>query len=146
MKNFRFALVVLVVLSAAAVIPAHAGLIINAGIDGTINSDPNSAAIVATINTAIGAYQSLFSNNITVKIYFQEMSTGLGQSTTGIYNIGYADFRAGLAAQYAISGNSNQGTALASLPTGTLNPVTATTGLNVSSADGRALGFNTPGV
>jgi hypothetical protein len=125
--------------------PAHAGLIITPTFDSSITSDPNAAAIEGTINTAINSYQGLFTNSITVKIYFQEMGSGLGSSNTGIYNIGYTSFRNGLAAQFASSGNSNQGTALANLPAGPNNPVTGSTGLNVSSANGRALGLNTPG-
>ena len=135
------------VLILGSTMPVYAGpFVITPTFDSSITSDPNAAAIEATINTAISTYASLFTNPITVKIYFQEMSSGLGQSTTSIYNIGYGTFRSDLATQFASSGNSNQGTALANLPSGPNNPVTGSTGLNVSSADGRALGLNTPGI
>src|ERR1051325_2461843 len=89
--------------------------------DASITGDPNSAAIECTIDTAISTYESLFTNPITVAIYFQE-GGGLGGSTTGYYNLGYANFLAGLTAEYALTGNSNQGTALAHLPAGPNNP------------------------
>lgn len=122
----------------------HAGLVINPTYDASITNDANAVAIKATIQTAINTYQGLFTNPITVNIYFQE-GGGLGGSNTGFYNIGYASFVSGLTANYAISGNADQGTALANLPSGPNNPLNGNTSLNVSSANGRALGFNTPG-
>src|SRR6266550_345451 len=62
------------------VAPVQAGLIINPTYDSSITSDPNAAAIEATIQTAINTYQSLFTNPVTVNIKFQEMSSGLGAS------------------------------------------------------------------
>jgi hypothetical protein len=120
--------------------PARADLTIIPTFDSSL-----MAADQAAINTAISQYESTFTNNITVSIYFTTMSSGLGRSLTGIYGIGYMNFVTGLQNQYNISGNANQGTALANLPTGSNNPVNGTTALLVSSADGRALGYNTSG-
>src|SRR4051794_6067443 len=55
--------------------PACAGLIINPTFDTTITSDPNSAALQADINTAIGIYQSLYADPITVSIDFRYATT-----------------------------------------------------------------------
>jgi len=135
----------LILLESAA--PANADLVIIPTFDRSITSDPNAAAIESTINTAISTYESLFTNPITVKIYFSEMSSGLGESFTGVvYNTTYQGFRNALNTQYGISGNANQGTAVANLPNTLNNPVSGTTVTYVTPADGRALGFNTPGV
>ena len=47
------------------------GLVINPVFDGSIVSNPNANAIETMIITAIGSYQSLFSDPITVSIYFR---------------------------------------------------------------------------
>ncbi len=119
---------------------AHANLTINATFDPSLD-----ASSVAAINTAIADYQSTFTNNVAVSIYFNSMTGGLGESNTGFYDIGYQAFRAGLQSNFTASGNPNQGIALANLPNTTNNPVTGTPDLNVSSADGRILLQNTPG-
>jgi hypothetical protein len=61
--------------------PAKA-LTINPTFGSTITSDPNAAAIEGVINTAIGVYQSKFTDPINVAITFNSMSTGLGSSST----------------------------------------------------------------
>ena len=48
-----------------------AGLVIIPIFDSSINNDPNSAAIKATINQAIANFESQFSDPITVTIKFQ---------------------------------------------------------------------------
>ncbi|MFI5366903.1 MAG: hypothetical protein ACHQ4J_14910 [Candidatus Binatia bacterium] len=52
-----------------------AGLVINATFDSSITSNPSSAAIAATINSAIGILQSLFSDPIIVNILFRYSTT-----------------------------------------------------------------------
>jgi hypothetical protein len=79
----------------AAGIPAQANLIITPAYDATITSDPSAGAIVSTINQAISTYQSLITNNVSVKIYFQE-GGGLGTSETFLYNGSYSSFYNGL--------------------------------------------------
>ena len=54
---------------------APTGLIINPTFDSSIIDDPNSAAIQAMIIRAIGIYESLFSDPITIEILFR-YSTG----------------------------------------------------------------------
>jgi CSLREA domain-containing protein len=126
---------------------ARTGLVIVPTFDSSITNDPNAAAIENTINTAIQAYENAYSNPITVQIYFEEMSSGLGQSNTGVvYDATYAGFRSGLAANQASSGQSDQATALAHLPNQTNNPVTGNADVAVTPANGRALGLNTPGL
>src|SRR4051812_49208021 len=60
--------------------PAVAGLVIVPTFDASITSDPNAVAIEGTINAAIQAYETGFSDPITVTIKFQEISTGLSSS------------------------------------------------------------------
>jgi hypothetical protein len=127
---------------------AHAGsLNIIPTFDSTITTQPGAAAIEGAINNAIGAVESNITspNNITVSIDFQAMSTGLGQSTTSIYSESYFAYYNGFK---AVATQPNQLTALASLGpapgSGTGNPVNGT-GMIITSAEGRNLGFNTPG-
>jgi len=122
--------------------PAHAG-----SLDIVPTFDPSIASVSgaeAAINAAISSVESNITspNNLTVSIDFQNMSSGLGESTTGFYNVGYSNF---YNAFKAVATQPNQLTALASLPNTTNNPVNNTPGLVVTSAEGRNLGFSTPG-
>jgi hypothetical protein len=54
---------------------APTGLIINATFDSSIIGNPNAAAIEAMINRAIGIYESLFSDPITIQILFRYATT-----------------------------------------------------------------------
>src|SRR6267143_611901 len=51
------------------------GLTIQATFDSSITGDPNAAAIEAMINRAIGIYESLFSDPITIEILFRYSDT-----------------------------------------------------------------------
>lgn len=143
-RVWRCAPIVVGLAVALAMVPAaQAGLIIQATFDSSITNDPNASSIENTINQAISQYENTYANPIKVNIYFKEMNSGLGQSNTGvIYNIGYAGFRSGLATNQAISGQSDQATALANLPNQANNPISNDTSLYVKPADARALGFN----
>ena len=121
------------------------GLVINPTFDSSITSNPNSAAIQATITQAIAVYQSLFSNPITISILFRysttmpsggSMGTRVALSGFVVYNIPWSTFIASLKAK-AVS--QNDATANASLPFASLS-----TYIVPSSAGGRAVGLNTP--
>jgi len=127
------------VLSSGA--PVLAGLVITPTFDSSITGDPNAAVIEGTINSAISVYESLYTNPINVQIYFTEMNGGLGQSEKVLYDLGYSNFRAGLAANQAISHQSDQLTALNNLPNTTNNPVNNTPDLAAPTALIKALGF-----
>ncbi len=76
--------------------PAQANLTIVPAFDSTIQNDPNSAAIEATINTAISNIESYIANPVTVNITFAEISTGLGQSQTYFAEVPYTEYLAAL--------------------------------------------------
>src|SRR5882762_6216692 len=60
----------------AATAPGYAnGLVIQPIFDSSITVNANAAAIEGTINQAIGIYDSLFTDNITVSILFRYSST-----------------------------------------------------------------------
>src|SRR5438128_3309675 len=59
------------------------GLIINATFDSSITGNANSAAIQAMINQAIGIFQSLFADAITVSILFRYSTTAPNGSPLG---------------------------------------------------------------
>jgi hypothetical protein len=125
--------------------PAHAGLVIDATFAPSIASVSGAEtaidAAIATLETDISS-----PNNITVSIYFNNMSSGLGESLTGIYALSYFNYYNALA---AVATQPDQLTALASLGgapgAGSPNPVNGTPNVIVTSAEGRNLGFNTPG-
>jgi len=123
----------------------QASLAIQATFDSTITGDANAAAIEGVINTAVQAYQSYFSNPVTVNINFQEMSSGLGQSNTwlaGPYS--YSSYRAVLA---GTATTSDDATAYNALPATNPIPGNSTGGITISSANYKALtggGITTP--
>src|ERR1700726_4621239 len=132
------------VMSAATV--GGAGLIINATFDSSILNNPNSAAIEAMINQAIAIYESLFTDPITISILFRYSTTSpdgtpmgsstLAESSFVSYPIPWNTFTAALRAD---AKTSNDTAANASLPSNAFS-----TNIVPSSADGRAVGLNTP--
>jgi hypothetical protein len=126
--------------------PAYAGLTINATFDSSITSQPDAAGIEGAINAGIAVLQADISNPITVNIYFAAMNTGLGESISSLYLGNYSDY---YNAFKAVATSPAQLSALASLgpapSPGGPNPVNGNSGLVITGALGRALGFNTPG-
>jgi len=125
---------------------AAAGLIIHPTFDGSIIDNPNSAAIQAMISRAIGIYESLFSDPITIEILFRYSDTTpngddfppnvLASSRSAQYTVLWNNFVNALRAD-ATTANDNK--AIASLPG---SPLSAN--IAPSSANGRAVGLNTP--
>ena len=120
------------------------GLIIHPTFDSSITNDPNSAVIQAMINRAISIYESLFTDPITIEIRFRYATTlpdgspltVPSRTLTVVYGIGWDIF---IPALRADATSSNDNIAIASLPTTALG-----TGFAVASANGRAVGQNTP--
>jgi hypothetical protein len=120
------------------------GLVIHPTFDSSITNSPNSAIIQATINRAISIYETLFTDPITIEIRFRYATalpdgtpvTGISQSLTVIYGIGWNIW---INALRADATSSNDNIAIASLPANALS-----TGFVAASANGRALGQNTP--
>jgi elongation factor P hydroxylase len=122
---------------------APTGLIIHPTFDSAI-----SPAIQAMIMRAIGIYESLFSDPITIEILFRYSDTApapsptpfppgvLSQSFFVPYDIRWNDF---ISALRADATTSNDNIANASLPGSALS-----TNIVASSANGRAVGLNTP--
>jgi len=125
---------------------APTGLIISPTFDDSIINDPNSAAIQAMISRAIGIYESLFSDPITIHIRFRYSTTApngdplpadvIAQSLSAQYTVSWNNFVNALRAD-ATTSNDNK--ANASLPGSPLS-----TNIAPSSANGRAVGLNTP--
>ena len=123
------------------------GLTIHPTFDNSITGNPNAAAIQAMINRAIGIYESLFSDPITIQIRFRYATTGpdgiplshglVSQSDTTVYtNVSSNTY---ISALRADARTSNDNIANASLPGNALSP-----NIRPASANGRALGLNTP--
>jgi hypothetical protein len=126
---------------------ALAGLVIAPTFDSSILTSANSAAIQNEINNAIGVYESLFTDNITVAILFRYSTlapngVALGANTLAasnytLYSIPYANYIGALTADQK---TPNDAIAIANLPGSPL-----ANRVDPSSADGRAVGLNTPG-
>ena len=134
----------LVVMTATTV--PTTGLTIHATFDSSITGNPNAAAIQAMINRAISIQESLFNDPITIQIRFRYAATGpdgspLAQGTVSrsdfvIYGIPWGPF---INALRADATTDNDNVAKASLPGNALSPT-----IKPSSANGRAVGLNTP--
>src|SRR5947199_513293 len=131
----------------APVVGASGGaLVINATFDSSITSDPNSAAIEAIINNAVSIFRSLFNDPITVSILFRYATTdpdgsplppgALAVSYSAVYAVPWNTYIDALKADAA---TANDATANASLSASALS-----TNVVPSSANGRAVGLNTP--
>jgi hypothetical protein len=123
------------------------GLVIIPTYDATITNDLRANAIEAMIISAIQKYQTLFNDPITVSIRFRfsgfrpdgtPLGTLVGASNTGIHQI---DWNAYIGALKADGTTVNDMNANGTLPTSALATIILT-----HSADGRAIGLNTPPV
>lgn len=124
------------------------GLTIQPTFDASITGDPHAAAIEAMINQAISIYQSLFTDPITVRILFRYATTEvngnplpnglLARSNYVYYQVPWNNY---INALIADGRTGNDTTANASLPGTALS-----NNILPSSAGGRAVGLNTPGV
>lgn len=123
------------------------GLVISPTFDISITNNPNAAAIEAMINRAIGIYESLFSDSVTVFILFRYSTTKPDGTAIGstaqialsnyvVYSPSWSTY---ISALRADAKTANDSTANGSLPA---NPLSAS--VAPSSADGRALGGDTP--
>ena len=125
---------------------ATPGLIIHATFDSSITGNPNAAAIEAMINRAISIHESLFSDPITIQIFFRYSTTAadgtplsagtISQSELVVYTIPWSDY---INALRADAKTSNDDLANASLPGAALS-----SNLKPSSANGRSVALNTP--
>src|SRR5437016_13634758 len=130
----------------AATTVATTGLIIHATFDSSITSNPNAAAIEAMINRAISIDESLFSDPITIQIFFRYSTTApdgtplspgtISQSDLVVYTFPWSTCINCLRAD---AKTSNDDLANASLPGTALS-----SNIKPSSANGRAVALNTP--
>ena len=124
------------------------GLIIHPTFDSSITNSPNAPAIEAMINRAISIYESLFSDAVTIQIYFRYATTQpdgtplpagiIAQSASPVYGVPWSRFISALTADAT---TTNDNVANASLPVNALSPNVGT-----HSANGRAIRLNTPPV
>jgi len=114
--------------------PANAAFIITPTFTTNITSDPNSAAIQASINSAIAVYQSTFTDNMTVRITFDKMSSGLGMSSTAFTSTSYTNYHALLIADGSTPDDATALAQLAALPYGGNT-------IDLSTANARAIGI-----
>ena len=122
------------------------GLNIHATFDSSITGNPNAAAIQAMINRAISIYESLFNDPITIQIRFRYATTSPngtplppGALAGSVFVYYTVPWNVGVAALRADARTINDNLAIASLPAMPLAPT-----VEPSSANGRALGGNTP--
>lgn len=136
---------ILLIAVLAATAPLQANLLIHPTWDTSITGNPNSAAIMGTIGTAISWYETTFADPITVDITFAAGSSGLGSTSFSLYLLTYQDFYNALLADAT---SPDDATALARLAvdgTGVNNPVTGSPQVFIKAPNARALGFATSG-
>ena len=125
--------------------PAAKALVINDYFDATIALDPNAAQIQQAILETTGRIASLYSNPVTVGIYFQQQpGFYLGASQSNYYFVPVGDYTA--ASQAVLASHPSDvvlAEALAHLGTGA--GADPTTNILTTSANLRALGFDAPG-
>ena len=148
MRYTKLALAVPVLLGLSAA-QAHAGLVITPTFDSSWSTDLNAAADQATINSLItNVYEKDFTNNVTVAIDFSDVNSGLGTTQGGTYGgFGYDDYRTKLTDVKSIAnGGDGNNAFLSNLPAGA-NPVPGNSAatIEVTPAQGRLLGYSTPG-
>lgn len=115
-----------------------AGLTITPTFDSSITNDPNAAAIQASINAAIAQIESYFLDPINVPITFQTQTSGLGGSSTPIFQMSYTDYRTALAGDAT---STDDATALAQdVPAQALSPVDGLDSMWVTAANLGSLG------
>jgi uncharacterized protein (TIGR03437 family) len=127
---------------ANASVPAQAITIVPV-FDKTITAQSNSQEIEDCINSVAAVYQGLFTDNVTVTILFRLAATdlqgnpvSLGRSLKPAYQRPYVSYLNSLTANKSTAHDT---TALSALP------AAITSQIRLSSALGRALGFNTAG-
>jgi len=111
------------------------GLVIQATFNANVD-----AVSQAVINNVIAFYENTFTNPITVNIEFYNMSGGLGTSVSPIYPVSYTSYRSAVMNNGA---SADDATAFATLPAGPGNTLNGNN-IGVTSANGRAIGLNTP--
>ncbi|HEX4665117.1 MAG TPA: NF038122 family metalloprotease [Chthoniobacterales bacterium] len=125
---------------------APGGLTINPTFDKSITNNPNAAQIEAMIMQAVALYESLFNDPVTVEIRFRYATTDpdgspipatdLARSVWVYYDISWNTYVTSLNAD---ARSAADGTGDATLP-----PVPLIQNVAVSSANGRAVGIETP--
>ena len=116
--------------------PSHA-LIINATYTNL------SPAVQAAIASTFAFYETTFTDPITVSFEFHDMSSGLGRNWTRFYFWEYQSYRSALIADAT---SVNDGLANATLGPGPNDPILNKQFITLKSANGRAVGLNTPGL
>jgi len=132
--------------AASATTVPTTGLTIHPTFDSSIIGNANAAAIEAMINRAISIYESLFHDPITIQIRFRYATTkpdgtplppgAIALSTSVIYTVPWSTYINSLRAD---GKTSNDFLANANLPGTALS-----SNILPRSADGRAVGLNTP--
>jgi hypothetical protein len=122
------------------------GLTIHATFDSSITGNPNAAAIEATINRAIAIYESLFRDPITIEIRFRYATTAPdgtpmppsrpGQGNLSVYAIPWNTYVNALRSDATTSNDH--------LANASLGNYFFSANIFPASANGRALGLNTP--
>ncbi len=128
-----------------AALPAHANISFDITYGSSITGLSYASAVEADINSVINEYESLISNNITVSVDFENMTSGLGESDTQVYeDLSYNTYCQDLKSTI---GATSVGTTIfgASGSIGTTcatnNPVTGSSDIDVKTADARAVGY-----
>jgi hypothetical protein len=107
--------------------------------DSSITSDSNAAIMEADINAAIAAFESNYTDAVTVNIMFvSDPTVGLGQSSTFGTAVSYQQYLAALKGRATSLNDSN---AISQLPNSANDPVIGGSQINLNLALARLLGL-----
>jgi hypothetical protein len=140
--KFTAALFVALLLSPWA---AHANLLIQPVLSGSV-----SGAAQTDIQTAITAIDSLYSNDVTIDVWFGEGAVSGGTTNSALATLSYANYHDALTLDAAANpGNTVLANALTYLPGGVHAPAGANdangrTGVAITSSLARGLGYIVP--
>jgi hypothetical protein len=133
----------LLVAGVFAAASARANLVIDPTFGSSITSLSNASAVEAGIDAAISRLDAAVENPITVKIQFDDMSGGLGESDTFFNALPYSQYLSDLKTDQVLSANDT--IAIHSLPVQTANPVNGNANIDLSLPLLRAIGESSLG-
>jgi autotransporter-associated beta strand protein len=137
--TFRHSITIGALLLMSALLAPADAAIVGVIFDSSITGSANAAAIMSTINSVVGSYETLLVNPVHITVTFQNMASGLGQSSYTPVTTTYSTFRTQLTANATTASDT---TALASLPNQVNNPVDGTPNMSLTVANAQALGIS----
>jgi hypothetical protein len=121
---------------------AHASVIISPVYDVSFTSNPNFAALQATVNDAIAVYSSSLANNLTLPITFK-LDNAISGAQSGYFTSDY-NFSSYLSALNSSATSATDAAVIANIGAGPNDPVINGANVSIPQALALALGLGSP--